>query len=87
MKTKYSVTLRRYSKDNKRLFMSFFRTTDINGKKIKRFFARGYFDFEKEYFYVSYYKGGMSYQETEEDIQGIFDILEEFDMNEIVFFK
>lgn len=82
MKAKYSVTLRRYSKDNKRLFMSFFRTTDINGKKIKRFFARGYFDFEKEYFYVSNYKNG-----TKEDIQGMNDILEEFDMNENVVFK
>ena len=82
MKAKYSVTLRRYSKDNKKLFMSFFRTTNVDGKKIKRFFARGYFDFEKEYFYVSSFKTG-----TKEDLEGINNILEDFDMDEKIVFK
>ena len=62
--------------------MSFFRTTNVDGKKIKRFFARGFFDFEKEYFYVSESKKG-----TKEDLEGMSNILEELDMNENIIFK
>ena len=62
--------------------MSFFRIIDNNGRKIKQFFARGFFDFEKEYFYVSNYNKG-----TKEDLEGMNNILEEFDMNEKIIFK
>ena len=87
IKSKYKLSLDKYSPDGERLYVSFFRLEKITNKRSRKFvkktfFAAGFFNFVKECFYVTTWWRG-----SDDDLNGMFKILQERDWTDRIVYE